>query len=332
MKILQVGLGSMGKRRIRNLLHLGYIDILGFDLREDRRVEAQKLYGIKTVDVLTESIWSDRSHLIISTPPHMHHPYVLEGVARNKHTFIEASVLPDEYNDIMDSLKGSKFVVAPSCTMRFDPLIAKAKKFIDEGKIGKPLFATHHFGQYLPNWHPYEDIKDFYVSRKDTGAAREIVPFDLVYIAWLLGNPVEIASMRKATSTLGIDIDDIYSLLIQTDKGCQVQFSIDVVSHIGYRDTRIVGSNGNIELDFSRGILRVWDAGSREWKEMNRNTFGHGTSAEEMYVREMRAFIEATKGNEPFPFTLADDQEVLRMLVSAEASFDKKKLVAFCGK
>ena len=47
-KIAIVGLGSMGKRRIRNLQHLQVTDIIGFDLRQDRCDEATNSYGIKT--------------------------------------------------------------------------------------------------------------------------------------------------------------------------------------------------------------------------------------------------------------------------------------------
>ncbi len=48
MKFLIAGLGSMGKRRIRNLLALGERDIVGFDIRADRRQEALDRYGIRT--------------------------------------------------------------------------------------------------------------------------------------------------------------------------------------------------------------------------------------------------------------------------------------------
>jgi predicted dehydrogenase len=48
MRILIVGLGSMGKRRIRNLNHLGAGEIAGFDLRSDRREEVDATYGINT--------------------------------------------------------------------------------------------------------------------------------------------------------------------------------------------------------------------------------------------------------------------------------------------
>ena len=47
MKVLVIGLGSMGKRRIRNLQALGVRDIIGFDQNKKIAVEAKKLYGIK---------------------------------------------------------------------------------------------------------------------------------------------------------------------------------------------------------------------------------------------------------------------------------------------
>ena len=36
MRALVIGLGSMGKRRVRNLMALGYKDIAGYDPREER--------------------------------------------------------------------------------------------------------------------------------------------------------------------------------------------------------------------------------------------------------------------------------------------------------
>ena len=48
LKILVVGLGSMGKRRIRNLVKLGHRDILGFDTQKLRRNESSRKYKIKT--------------------------------------------------------------------------------------------------------------------------------------------------------------------------------------------------------------------------------------------------------------------------------------------
>jgi len=50
MRCLVTGLGSMGKRRIRNLESIGGITMAGLDRRADRREEASARYGIQTFD------------------------------------------------------------------------------------------------------------------------------------------------------------------------------------------------------------------------------------------------------------------------------------------
>ena len=76
MKAVQIGLGSMGKRRIRNLLSVGINDITGFDKREDRRREAEDKYQIKTSAELTADLLSESDILIVSTPPDRHLEYL----------------------------------------------------------------------------------------------------------------------------------------------------------------------------------------------------------------------------------------------------------------
>lgn len=46
MKFLVVGLGSIGKRRIRNLQYIDAGEIIGFDLRADRCDETKEKFGI----------------------------------------------------------------------------------------------------------------------------------------------------------------------------------------------------------------------------------------------------------------------------------------------
>jgi prephenate dehydrogenase len=50
LTFLIVGLGSMGKRRIRNLRFNGEEKIIGFDIRIDRRKETETKYNIQTID------------------------------------------------------------------------------------------------------------------------------------------------------------------------------------------------------------------------------------------------------------------------------------------
>ena len=76
MRFLVVGLGSMGKRRVRCLLALKKQNIAGFDLRKDRIKEAQKKYNIKIYNSFNLAIKNFKPDaLIISTSPKFHMKY-----------------------------------------------------------------------------------------------------------------------------------------------------------------------------------------------------------------------------------------------------------------
>lgn len=327
MKFLQIGLGSMGKRRIRNLQYLGYNDIVGFDLRKDRCEEASNLYGIKTIDAIDSVDWNEITHVVISTPPDQHSSYVLLAAKENKHVFIEASVVDDDFEEIVTLSKESSGIIFPSYTMRFDPINVYAKKLIEDGRIGDMFFSQHHFGLNLHKWHPYESINDFYVSKKRTGAAREIVPFDLVYISWLCGKPKKITAMNSSTKSLGVDIDDIYCLNYRTESNCLVQFTIDVVSQVPYRTTRIVGSKGNIEIDTVSGTIKYYSHNNDTWDIKNRSQLSVTKSTEEMYVLEMQEFLRKSEIGDKHGYTVENDWEILSFLYAAEESIESMKVV-----
>ena len=86
MKFLIVGLGSMGKRRVRNLSFLKAGEIVGFDPREDRRQEAAEKYCIRTVGDFGQAMSERPDALIISTPPDLHMPYM--QAAAEAHTLL----------------------------------------------------------------------------------------------------------------------------------------------------------------------------------------------------------------------------------------------------
>ena len=51
----------------------------------------------------------------------------------------------------------------------FHPMIKEIKKFIHENDIGEIINIQCQVGQWLPDWHPYEDYTKAYYARKDLG-------------------------------------------------------------------------------------------------------------------------------------------------------------------
>jgi predicted dehydrogenase len=71
---------------------------------------------------------------------------------------------------------------------RFHPGLRQVKKLLDEAAIGEPLSVRAHWGEYLPNWHPWEDYKLGYAARPELGGGVILtLSHPLDYLRWLFG-------------------------------------------------------------------------------------------------------------------------------------------------
>lgn len=322
MKFLIIGLGSMGKRRIRNLQALSAGEIIGFDKREERRKEAESKYGIKTIGDFQEAIKESPDALIISTPPDIHNEYIRLAIENKKPAFVEASVVLGDLEELNERAKKENVFIAPSCTFRFHAAIVKIKKIIEEGKYGKVTNFTYYLGQYLPDWHPSEDIKNFYVGKKETGGAREMVCFELTWLVDLLGFPKKAIGFFGKTMDLGVDIDDTYA--ISLDFGDKYgSLLVDVVSRYAIRTLLLNMEKGQIAWRWDEDSIKVYDAETKRWDDYfyKKGEAAEGYNVnivEDMYIDEMRSFIGAVEGKGSFPNSLDDDIRVLKILYGVE--------------
>ncbi|MBI4650896.1 Gfo/Idh/MocA family oxidoreductase [Candidatus Desantisbacteria bacterium] len=330
MKVLQIGLGSMGKRRVRNCLALGAKDIIGFDFREDRRNEAKDKYGIKTTDKLTDELLSERDVYIISTPPNHHLEYIQTAVKNKKPAFVEASVLKQGLEAVSKEAKEKNVLIAPSCTFRFFPPIKTIKEIVQSKKYGKICNFVYHMGQYLPDWHPWEDIRDFYVSKKETSATREMIPFELTWILDITGIPQEVSAFYGKTFNLGVDIDDVYSVNLRY-KDFLGTLIVDVVSRFATRSLTLNLEKAQIRWNWEDRIIKLYEADSKRWihyfePEGQAESGYNKNIVEEMYVQEINAFLDSVKNKKPFPNTLDEDIKILTILEKSEQTNKGNKI------
>ena len=326
MKFVIVGLGSMGKRRIRNLKALDYESILGFDPRKDRCEETHEKYGIDTFQKINDVIEQKPDVMIISTPPDLHMKYAKIALENNIHFFTEASVVQDEMLEIIEGLKNSKIVGLPSCTLRFHPIVQKINEILQMPDMGKPLSFIHHFGQYLPDWHPWENYKEFYVSKKETGACREIVPFQLVWLISTFGKIKSVSGRKSKLSNLELEIDDIYNILLEFKNGVEGILIVDVISRTPFLQAKIMTENGVILADWLEGKVKKFSH-QNGWEIFDINAgniekqYIHG---EGPYIEEMRNFIQVIGNKKSSHYSYEEDFEILKILESIEKSCDKQ--------
>lgn len=328
-----IGLGSMGKRRIRCLKHLGYSNIIGYDPRTDRSEEVNKLYGVECTSDIEDFYSRKFDFWIISTPPDIHYIFMQKSYEKKIPTFIEASVVDTNMLELINISKGIKNIFYPSCTFLFHPGIILISKLLNEKYLGDITNVLYHSGQYLPDWHTYEKVSDYYVSKKETGGAREIVPFELTWLTKIFGFPKQIVGFCKKTVNLigAEEIDDTYNILADYPK-MVLNLSVDVVSRCATRKLLINGSKGQLSWNWDDNFVNVFTTNNLTWdkieyEQMPANNGYNKNITEEMYINEISCFINAVEGENIYPNSLIDDYRVLNLLYSCEKSQENKVFI-----
>ncbi len=319
-KFLIIGLGSMGKRRIRNLKfhQIPAEQIFGFDPSEERSTEVGKEYGIKTFVNFEEAEQEiNPDAYIISTPPNLHHQYFLQIAKKKKHFFVEVTTKPDGYQELYPLL-GDDFVAAPSCTFRYFPAVKRIKELILSGRIGKPLSFNHYLGQYLPDWHPYEDYKEVYFAKKDTGGCPEMFAYELVWLIDMFSSSVKkVYGLRGKISDLEMTADDIYAATAQFENGIVGNMMIDLINRKAGRTLKIIGTEGTIDWDWLGKKISIFgtEKGDTEVIDLDSGKkVGQYNTGEEAYEAEIGDFLQAVEGKKEFPYTFQEDERILGFL------------------
>jgi predicted dehydrogenase len=322
MRFFIGGLGSMGKRRIRNLQALGFHDIIGFDIRADRNREAKKKYHIQIWETYQDIDYESFDAMIISVPPDVHNKYLKQAIRHKKPAFVEASVILSGLKDLNTQAKQRKVPIAPSCTLKFHPAVKIIKEIVQNKKYGKITNFVYHSGQYLPDWHPWERVTDYYVSKKATGGGREIVPFELTWITDIVGFPRRITGFYGKTMNVGANIDDSYVISLDFNKKYGLLL-VDVVSRYATRRLTMNFEKGQLLWNWDDPCIRFYDVDKNIWDQFQyqqgKSVEGYNRNIiEEMYIEEIQAFINLVRGTGDFPNSLDDDIRVLEQLYKME--------------
>ena len=139
--------------------------------------------------------------------------------------------------------------------LRFHPCYKLLKKLISEGVIGKLLSVHAEVGEYLPDWHKYEDYRQMYASRKDLGGGVVLSQIhEIDYLYDLFGMPDRVAALGGHLSELEIDVEDNVDVLLEMSfkgKCLPVSLHMDYIQRPPSRGCKIIGELGKIAMDLA---------------------------------------------------------------------------------
>lgn len=320
IRILQLGGGSMGTRRMRDLTARKDVVVALHDARQDRRARAKNRFGIETFDSLDAALAWNPDALSISTPPDTHAAYVDLAMERGLHHFCEANIWTPDCRRVERVSSEKKLVCAPSNSLCFLPIVPELKRIVRE-ELGALHLYQMTLSTYMPGWHPDEG-NEFYARHRSTAAAREMVPFDLLALNEIFGPAQRVAGAVSRRGELSNKSEDTWSLQMQLTSGAHAQFTVLMACPTTWRAGWCLGNNGLVEFDLATGrIARHLPAkGIEDDRRDCGGTMSPGGVLEAAYRREIDTFVDAIQGKCDWPYPYRTTTVATATLAAAERS------------
>lgn len=323
MNILVVGLGSMGKRRIRLLKKMyQQYHIYGVDLNAQRCAFVKKEYEMETFPTMEEAVSQRKFECaFVCTSPLTHAGIIKTCLENDMNVFTELNLVSDAYVDNINLAKQKNKLLFLSSTMIYRDEMKYLRERIDAKKC---YSYTYHVGQYLPDWHPWENYKDFFVADKKTNACREILAIELPWIVKTFGEIEHIKYVRTKATKLDIDYDDSYMILLQHKSGTIGSLCVDVVSCEPIRSLKIVAENLYLSWDGDEDSF-FEKAGSQQelkkislYDEIDHLEGYNKTIIENEYANELIQFFDELQEKADSIYNFEDDLKTLSIIDEVE--------------
>lgn len=313
MRAVVIGLGSMGKRRIRLLRQLDKkIEIIGVDNNQNRIHETMENYGVRC-ELSLSAIEGTIDCAFVCTSPQFHGDIIHECLERNCHVFSEINLISDRYEENIRLAKEKKRALFLSST----PLYKAEMQYIDKKikLVCKNCAYTYHVGQYLPDWHPWDNLNEFFIGKKETNGCRELLAIELPWIQNTFGNIVKVKTIKRKITSLNIEFPDVYMIQIEHENGNIGNLLIDVVSRQAVRHLEVIGEDIYIKWDGTPDSLYQKDTQTGELQNIEMGEYvredGYGEFINEYaYLVEMQEFFEIIDGKKA-KYDFIKDKDIL---------------------
>lgn len=293
MKAVVIGLGSMGKRRIRHMQSLNSsMDVIGVDSSEVARESARDELGIDVVSSLEHALKSGVDCAFVCTSPLSHASIVRSLAELSIPTFTELNLVSNGYEYFESREKECKLFLSSTFLYRKDV------QYIIDSVSGKNVNYVYHSGQYLPDWHPWEDYRKSFFSSKRTNGCREILAIELPWLCQAFGSIERICCKRNTTTSLELEYSDSYSILLEHEGGTCGLLAVDVASRQATRRFEAYGEALSIRWGGRPDSLYEFDIeGKSERRVKSYSGFDHDERyspniIEDAYRDEVEAFLK----------------------------------------
>lgn len=316
LKILVVGLGSMGKRRIRNLRALGVSDIFGFDKNKKIQKTVAKEYKVLTIQNLSELSTLGLDLVIVSTPPQYHLEPILECIQSKINFFSEYNLITKDVEEIIRHTRTARVLGLPSHTEDYDLDLRRLRKELSKGTFGYFVF---HLGQNIHTWHPWQEPGQHFIFKPAVNGIREILRAELPWIVDQFGPVVNIQSQKASIFTKKYKVPDYLQVHLVFKSGMRGTLIFDLISTDVIKRFEAVGENCLISWEEREKLIKIKKRGKEHLIRLkNGRKLKNYKFEEDAFVAEMQQVVRLLISRKPPEYSFDDELRLLQLIDNIE--------------
>lgn len=322
MTVVVIGLGSMGKRRIRLMKAMKLpVDIIGIDNKRDRCHAVKSEFDIECYSSLEEAEEHKTIECaFICTSPLAHGNLIRLCLEHGYHIFTEINLVSDQYDENITLAQEKGLTIFLSSTPIYRDEMRKITEAVKASHSN--VSYIYHVGQYLPDWHPWEQYQDFFVGNSRTNGCREIFAIELPWMTKAFGEIENVHVLSYKLTGLDIHYKDTYLVQLSHANGNKGIFAVDVVCRKPVRRLEVYNEDLYIEWEGTPQTLKRQNMETHCMENMECGTYynelGYSEFVNECaYMNEIKEFFEVVQGKKP-EYTMEMDEQILRMIDKIE--------------
>jgi predicted dehydrogenase len=331
LKALVVGLGSIGVRHLNNLHTLGIRELCAIRTRNLPPPAEIIPKDITIFHDLDLALSQKFDLVVVANPTSLHLETLVKALKVGSHVYVEKPVahekrqLPEltRYIAGYPTLNGPKVLVG--CQLRMHPGLQKIEEWIKQDKLGKIYSVQVDLGEYLPDWHPWEDYRQSYAARADQGGGVILTLIhELDYLHWLFGKPKSVFAIGGHRTSLEVTAEDTALITFETERNICVQLRMDYWRKPPVRRMNIVAEKGIVDWDYPARLTTLKQNG----RIVDEIELPPTWDRNELFLAMMKEFIEALPRESTPRVTLRDGIDVLNTALAAKKSLQTHQQIS----
>ncbi len=314
MKILIIGIGSIGERHLKNLLKLGYKNIVLSDFSNERLDKLKSEYHLPVYADWRLALKEFRPDAtFICTSAETHVSLAKAAIQNGSHVFIEKplSVNLSGIDGLIRLAKRKKKLVMVACNYLFHRGFRKLQKILIQKKYGRPLFCRVAISYHLPSARKNRNYRNLYAAKKNQGGGviLDSGSHAVNYLSALFGPIMKSSATASRSNFLGIQSEEAAVLALEHIGGILSIVSLDYLSKKPIHRLEAVTDRGLLILDFKNDSLVFED-------DKNKKVIYQGNGdANRMFIDELKHFFHCLQKKKNPMQDLKEAKETLKFLV-----------------